>query len=50
MQLPLAQQREFFLSPTNLRAVHYGCNARRGDGTTAAAMEQEPVPSTSREW
>lgn len=37
----------------NLRAVHYGCNARRGNGTTrgkGTRQRRAPQAGTSRIW
>jgi hypothetical protein len=44
MELPLSQQREYFLNPNNLQVVHMKCNSAKGDGT---GKGNEPVVSAA---
>ena len=53
--LPPAQQREYFLSPTNLQVAHKTCNVKKGDGRTQQQQElvtasTSGVSGTSRDW
>lgn len=41
-----AEQRQLALDPGNLRATHYGCNARRGSGRRA----RRHVSRTASSW
>jgi hypothetical protein len=43
--LPLDEQRRLAVDPSNLRAVHYGCNASRGAG-----RGRKPTKATGRRW
>ena len=43
--LPPDEQRRLAVDPSNLRAVHYGCNASRGAGRA-----RKPTEAASRQW
>jgi 5-methylcytosine-specific restriction endonuclease McrA len=51
-RLPLdtAEGRAAALDRDNLRAVHVGCNGRRGNGTRRVRVESSPARFTSRVW